>query len=166
MLFTRLVVENFGLFGREQVFDLRPSDPSKPMILFGGKNGTGKTSLFEAVKLCLYGNSFNGFPLSRAKYEQYLREMIHRYQGTVVQPDTASVSVQFEYVQQGQTDRYDVRRTWRRGDTRVAEVLTISKNGKVLDDIDAELWQNFVKELIPQGVSKLFFFDGERLFMP
>jgi DNA sulfur modification protein DndD len=163
MLFTKLVVENFGLFRGEQVFNLRPVDPSKPIILFGGNNGTGKTSLFEAVKLCLYGNSFNGFPLSKSRYDQYLREMIHRYRGTVVQPDIASVSVQFEYVQQGQTDRYDVRRTWRRGDSRVAEVLSISKNEKVLDDIDSELWQSFVKELIPQGVSKLFFFDGEQI---
>lgn len=163
MLFTKLVVENFGLFRGKHTFDLRPTDAKKPIILFGGKNGTGKTSLFGAVRLCLYGSSFDEIPLSRLKYEQCLREMIHRYQGIAVQPDTASVSVEFEYIQQGQTDRYEVKRMWRRGEARVAEVLTINRNGEALEDVDSEQWQNFVKELIPPGVSKLFFFDGEQI---
>lgn len=163
MLFTRLTVENFGLFRGKHAFDLGPQDPEKPIVLFGGKNGAGKTTLFEAVRLCLYSNSFQGYPLSRAKYEEYLRSRIHRYRGIDVQPDTASVGLEFEYVQFGQKDRYEVKRTWKRGESRVADLLQIYRNGEDLGDVESEQWQDFLKELIPQGVSKLFFFDGEKI---
>ena len=129
MIFTKLALENFGLFRGKHVFNLNPESSEKPIIIFGGKNGTGKTTLFEAVRLCLYGNSFQGIPLSRTKYEQYLRDRIHRYPGTIVQPDTASVNIEFEYTRFGQTDNYNVKRSWQRGESRVAEILEICKNG-------------------------------------
>ena len=31
------------------------------------------------------------------------------------------------------------------------------------EDIENTMWQDFIKELIPVGVSKLFFFDGEQI---
>ena len=37
------------------------------------------------------------------------------------------------------------------------------KMGAELGDIESEQWQDFLKELIPPGVSKLFFFDGEKI---
>ncbi|MCH8049064.1 hypothetical protein IIC44_03130 [Patescibacteria group bacterium] len=33
-------------------------------------------------------------------------------------------------------------------------------NQKPLEDIEPDQWQDFVNELIPPGLSKLFFFDG------
>ena len=44
----------------------------------------------------------------------------------------------------------------------VRELLTIQRNGEPLSEFEAEHWQDFLNELIPIGLSQLFFFDGEK----
>ena len=34
---------------------------------------------------------------------------------------------------------------------------------KPLDKIEESQWQSFINELIPRGIAKLFFFDGEKI---
>ena len=164
MIFTRIEVENYGVFRGKQVFDLRPiksSNLQRPIILFGGKNGSGKTTLFEAVRLCLYGSSFQGKKLPKFLYHKHLRQRVHR---SLKAPDpTASVSVEFNYAQTGRIDTYLVKRSWTCSDVEIIESLEIYQNGAHLRDIGEEQWQDFLMELIPLGVSRLFFFDGEQI---
>lgn len=163
MIFTKLTVENYGLFRGANSFDLLPSSSEKPIVLFGGKNGAGKTTLFEAFRLCLYGNSFMGFPLSENKYHRFLKNRIHRYPGLIIQPDKTSITLEFKFVQLGRTDYYSVTRFWQLAGAKAKESLEIYKNSSPLSDIEAEQWQEFVNELIPPGVANLFFFDGEQI---
>ena len=37
------------------------------------------------------------------------------------------------------------------------------RDGSLLGDVAEEHWQEFIWDLIPPGVSQLFFFDGERI---
>lgn len=46
---------------------------------------------------------------------------------------------------------------------KIVETLTVERNGKPLDDVAAEYWAEFVRDLIPPGVAQLFFFDGEKI---
>ena len=39
----------------------------------------------------------------------------------------------------------------------------MNKDGKLLSDLLMEQWQDFLKELVPPGLSNLFFFDGEKI---
>ena len=56
MIINSLTLENFRVFkGRHQI-DLR-ADHGSPIILFGGLNGAGKTSILTAVKLALFGKA-------------------------------------------------------------------------------------------------------------
>jgi len=55
---------------------------------------------------------------------------------------------------------------WESDDGKVREKLTISKlegDWKPLDKIEESQWQSFINELIPRGIAKLFFFDGEKI---
>ena len=54
MLLERITLQNFGIYKDENIFDLT-STKEKPIILCGGQNGGGKTTLFDSVMLCLYG---------------------------------------------------------------------------------------------------------------
>lgn len=164
MIFNKLTVTNVGNFSGTHVLHLRPSDSKeiKPIILFGGLNGAGKTTIFDAIKHCLYGSEMVG-AIGSAKYQEYLKQKIHNSKVTIVQPNNASIAVEFEYAHQGATSSYQVERMWETSGQKVIETLTIEKNGLPLDDVEKDCWQDFIKEIIPLGLSQLFFFDGEKI---
>ena len=169
MIFHQLTLKDFGLFGGKQTFSLTPRiryKKRRPVILIGGKNGAGKTTILEAVRLCLYGARSLGNRVSRRAYHEYLASTIHHSQATLLQPKEASVALAFEHVHSGEKDHYHIKRRW---ETRqnikepIRESLIIHKNNELLSDFEAEHWQDFLNELIPIGLSQLFFFDGEKI---
>jgi len=166
MILTELVLENYGLYRGRTVFDLRPRlkyGKSRPIILFGGMNGAGKTTVLQAINLCLYGSmTFNG-RLSQQQYYQYLMSRVHRAPSALIQPDGALIELEFEQSHVGENNVYRIRRSWLASGRASGENLEIFCNGKPLDNISADHWQEFIKELVPPGISRLFFFDGERI---
>lgn len=162
MIVNRLVLENFGAFRGRHEIDLRPKG-SSPIVLFGGKNGAGKTTVFEATRVCLYGqNALPGRP-RRADYEQFLVERIHRNNSLPIQPTQAATEIEFEHAHLGRVSKYTIRRSWERRTNGANEGLVIFRDGAPIEDLDADQWEDFIKELIPLGISQLFFFDGERI---
>jgi len=163
MILVRLTVNDFGVFGGPHDFDLSPKN-RKPIVLFGGKNGAGKSTLLEALRLCLYGSGALGAAIARDDYLQFLGTRIHGNPNALIQPTFASLQVEFQYSHADGLATYVVTRSWeRRSSNKVSELLTIERNGRALEDIEAEHWQDFIRELIPPGVSQLFFFDGEKI---
>lgn len=164
MIFNKLSITNLGNFAGTYNFFLRPDEKctNKPIILFGGLNGTGKTTLFDAIKLCLYGPEMFG-AISIVKYHGYLKQKIHSSKTTIVQPNNAGITVEFDYAHLGTICTYQVERMWEISGQKILETLFVKKNGLPLNEIEKVGWQDFVKEIIPLGVSQLFFFDGEKI---
>lgn len=169
MILHQLTLRDFGLFCGEQRFSLTPRIKYKkrrPIILIGGKNGTGKTTILDAVRLCLYGSRLLGNRVSQKEYHEYLVSTIHHSQSTLIQPKQASVVLEFEHAHIGEKNYYHVERRWElRHSTNgpIRESLLIHKNSEQLSDFEADHWQDFLNELIPIGLSQLFFFDGEKI---
>jgi DNA sulfur modification protein DndD len=162
MLVTRLVLKNYGVYRDQHEFNFK-TEPNKPIILIGGTNGAGKTTLFESILLCLYGQTFFNRKSTRKSYEKFLSNKIHRYIGTPVSADHASIIVDFKFYHNAKEQDYSVDRTWRNEDGKMIESLTITRDGEVLDFTDELQWQSFIEELIPHGIAQLFFFDGEKI---
>lgn len=101
--------------------------------------------------------------ISAAKYQEYLKQKIHSSKTTVVQPNNAAIAVEFDYAHLGTVCTYQVERMWEISGQKVLETLSIEKNGLPLDDVEKDAWQDFIKEIIPLGLSQLFFFDGEKI---
>lgn len=163
MILTKLTLNDFGVFQGQHTVDLSPSK-RRPIILFGGKNGAGKSTILEALRLCLYGAGALGIGISKQDYAKFLESRIHTNPNALIQPTFASIQVEFHY---GQTDglaAYAVTRSWERGSTKkITESLLIERDGKPVEEVETEHWQDFIRELIPPGVSQLFFFDGEKI---
>lgn len=162
MILHKLTLNNVGLFGKLQTVRLTPNS-EKPLILIGGMNGTGKTTLLEAVRLCLYGRRALGTRVSQNEYNEFLAKMIHRSPNSVSSPKQASVSLEFEYARNNEQKQFRVERSWQRYGTvgNIKEILTIYENEELSTEFDADHWQDYLYELIPIGVSQFFFFDGE-----
>lgn len=167
MIFTELIIQDFGVYGGKHSFDLRPriDDQGRtyPIILFGGKNGSGKTTILEAIRLCLYGQSSLGNRVRRADYQSYLRQRIHHNGYSDHTRNTASVALTFEHTYNGEKHLYHATRMWSVEGEAITEQIIVYKNGTNFHEIEPEHWGDFLRDLIPQGVSDLFFFDGEQI---
>jgi DNA sulfur modification protein DndD len=163
MILTKLTINDFGVFRGQHTMDLSPRD-RRPIILFGGKNGAGKSTILEALRLCLYGTGALGVAVSKEDYLRFLDSKIHTNPNALIQPTFASIRVEFRYSHAEGLAAYSVARSWeRKGGNKVSEFLSVERNGKTLEEVEAQSWQDFIRELIPPGVSQLFFFDGEKI---
>ena len=167
MLIRRAILEDFGPYRGSNEFDLAPRvryGRKRPAILFGGKNGTGKTTLLEAIRLALYGKGALGPRVSQRKYHAFLKKRIHRRKDSPLLLNQAAVAIEFDYVLRGERSTYLVERTWAlRNGNGVDEQLTLLQNGKPLTEVDPEHWDSFVQDIVPERLSQLFFFDGEKI---
>lgn len=161
MLLERLAIENYGVYGGRSEMDLR-TDPERPIILVGGMNGAGKTTLFESIMVALYGRAYMGARTTRKQYLEFISRRIHRLRGGG-RAGRAGVEVAFRFCHNGSEDQYLVGRSWDVEGASVTESLRVKKNGEEMSDIDDSLWQSFIEGLIPIGIARLFFFDGEKI---
>lgn len=160
MQINKLVITDFGPYRGRNEITLVPKEDS-PIILFGGKNGAGKTTLFEAIGYCLHGRSTLGRRTARKDYEKAIGSKFHEYPDG--KSDTAAVRLEFKYAHMGEVDHYSVERSWRDRGKSIAEDLEVRRNGEVPPELNEDQWQDFLKELVPPGISQLFFFDGEKI---
>ena len=167
MLLTKITINDFGVYRGRNEFNFKTT-PDKPIILCGGGNGAGKTTLFESIMTCLYGKESLERKTTQKQYDEVILRSIHRFLGTKKSADEASIIVEFQFAHEGKISEYQVMRMWQNNDGRVDEKFTIKKkvddeNFKELDSIEESQWQTFINQLIPTGVAKLFFFDGEKI---
>src|SRR5438105_2810998 len=110
MILQQLTLRDFCLFRGEQTFDLAPATVQgrhRPIVLFGGINGGGKTTLLDAIQLALYGQRARCSKRTNLSYEEFLRESVHHG----IEPgERAGVTLSFRYAVEGTEHLYDVRR--------------------------------------------------------
>ncbi len=166
MLIKELTLTDFRVYEGTNQFNLAPEKrfgKTRPIVLFGGLNGAGKTSILLGVRLALYGRLCLGSSVSQKRYDEFLLDAIHHSKETGRSANTASVELTFTYAKLGTESQYHVKREWQRKGNGVKEALTIQENGSPIKGLNYDQAQNFLNELIPAGVSDLFFFDGEKI---
>ncbi len=164
MILRKVELHNFGIYGGDASFDLTPESGERfqrPIILFRGKNGVGKSTLVEAIRLCLHGKLALGGRTRQRDYEAYLRQRLHRNENgeTAV---SAHITLEFEHVLLGRRHQYRVMRAWGVRGRRLTTELRIWVDGELLTESDDEK-EYLLRELVPAGVAELFFFDGEKI---
>jgi len=162
MKINKISVNNLGIYGGQHIFDFSQASKKKPIILFGGLNGAGKTTLFDGIRLCLYGKDMFE-KISERAYDNYLIEKIHHTDNIPLPLTDASIAIDFEYAELQKVNNVQVKRSWNVVNGNVKETLNVYKNDIPLDDVSENSWQDFINEMIPIGVSQLFFFDGEKI---
>lgn len=159
MLFEELIIQNFGVYKGRHAVNLRPTSPTKPIILFGALNGGGKTTFLDALQLTLYGKFSNCSNRGALSYNEYLSRAINSH---VDPKDGASLELHFSHINDGHIEQFRIVRTWRSTGKGVKEDFEVFRNNR-FDPVITERWYEYVEEFIPSQISSLFFFDGEKI---
>lgn len=158
MILDSIAIESFGAYGRYQEATLTPEE-GKPIILFGGMNGGGKTTLLDAIQLAFYGAKAKLSNRNRLSYREYLRQSIHRASDP---GEGASITLRFRRMMEGESRSFELQRSWREGIKGIEETVRVRRDGK-LDDVFTDHWDEAIEAYLPSGISHLFFFDGEQV---
>ncbi len=154
MIFKTLEIENFGLYAGRQCLNLE-TERGRPIVLVGGTNGAGKTTILEAVTLCLHGRRALGPRVAQQRYEDHVRSRLHA--GPNIEPASeGEVALLFEYVEGGHACDYLACRRWRRlASGRIRETLTISVDGEEIDDLSETGLQDFPRFAASAGTRRV-----------
>jgi DNA sulfur modification protein DndD len=159
VILNELVLHNVGTFAGRQVIDLTPPSSAKPIVLVGGLNGAGKTTILESIQLALYGSLWNSSARRTGSYENYLRGLIHR---GVPATQGAEIELRFTAYQEGAEHNYWIRRSWQSTGSSIREILLVSVDGQLNQSL-MSTWNEHVETFLPRGIAGLFFFDGEQI---
>lgn len=156
MILNQLTLSNFSAFGRKQTLNLAPNGDSKPIVLVGGLNGAGKTSILTAIRLALYGKRAVTLEDNKSGYTKLLHDLIHD------RKNGAMIELEFSTYSYGVKKEYCVKREWVEKKGKIKESFTVWYNG-AKDTILTATWDEYVDALLPASISHLFFFDGEKV---
>lgn len=163
MIFLELVLQNFGPYRGRQVINLRPekdNNPS-PIILFGGMNGGGKTTLMDAIRLTLYGNRAQCSTRGNLSYSEFLSQCVNHQTLPV---DNTRIELLFEHIQDHKPTKLRVVRYWSKNPKDGKDTLGILVgDDEWPDQALLNTWEEFIETLLPLGISNLFLFDGEQV---
>lgn len=174
MIFETIRITNLYSYYGEQEFRLPTPTPERPVVLIAGRNGFGKTSFINSVKLLFLGTA---------------DEMLKGVQaGLNLRPNTFLLGLDREWqgifnhrarLENLPNTRYGVAITWREDQGQViaqrywtlrgseAEShLCIETDfetdfGKLIEDPEAA--EEFLERRLPKNVVPFFFYDGEKV---
>jgi DNA sulfur modification protein DndD len=161
VIFLELVLQNFGPYCGRQVLNFRPKDEarSRPIILLGGMNGGGKTTLMDAIRLALYGHRAQCSTRGNLSYSEFLAQSVNRY--TALGEPTC-IELAFEHILNNVSVEFRIKRTWTKKTKGGKDILSI-----LVDDWPdtalTQIWDERIEDLLPLGISNLFLFDGEQV---
>ena len=155
MIIKELTLYNVGVFNDATTISFS-SGLNKPVTLIGGKNGSGKTTILESFLLVLYGNRSRN-SLNFNSYSDHLRDLIHNNK------NEAAITLIFQRQELGQTREYCIKRSWSCLESEnIKEELAINIDGEY-DESISKSWPEYVEQVLPESLSGLFIFDGEKI---
>lgn len=158
MILDQVTLHNFGVYAGVQRIDLTPPSSDKPIVLFGGLNGAGKTTMMDALQLCIFGPAARCAGRDDNNYKDFLAGKICKHSSS----GQASVSVVFRCITDSVEICYNVTRSWQHASNGVREKLKVTRDQHA-DKSLTENWSQYVNDIMPVNIAHLFFFDGEKI---
>ena len=166
MRFTAIEVENIFAYAGLSRIDLSCATPERNIVVVRGRNGAGKTSLLNAIKLLFLGSKdarvrrvgYGGLEVQRNPYVMGISGRWYGVFNTNARSSGAPARVSLDWINEGRN--YRAQRIFRPIGAPFTESFEITVNGLPLgeEERDATLSQ-----LLPSELASFFFFDGEQI---
>ena len=161
MQITKQVLVNFSSYEGKTVFDFTVKK-EQPIILIGGLNGAGKTSIFTAIKIALYGPLAFGYTGNNTFYSKKIRGFIND-KAFQTQPFTSGISIEVKVKKEREIKYYTINRNWHIIDSKIEESYSVYEGNKPLEYTDRILFESYILNIIPIDLFEFFLFDGEEV---
>ena len=162
MKINKVKLYNFSSYEGNNEFDFEITDAGKNIVLIGGKNGAGKTSLFTAIKVALYGPLAYGYVGINSHYISKIKDLINSkaFQQEVVESE---VQITLQLKIERDISIYVITRKWDYTNQRLTEKYTVERDCKQLNDQELSYFENYLRSIIPPDLFEFFLFDGEEV---
>ena len=162
MKINRVSLYNFSSFEGLNEFDFSVEEDGKNIILIGGKNGAGKTSLFAAIKIALYGPLAFGYMGINPRYVAKIKNYINSraFQTKKVE---ARVQISISILVEREIKQYEITREWDYSGQKLIENYYVTTDGRTLSEQELSYFQNYLQSIVPPDLFEFFFFDGEEV---
>lgn len=155
MKINKISLYNFNSFEGLNEFDFTIEDDKKNIILIGGKNGAGKTSLFTAIKVALYGPLAYGYIGSNPHYIAKIKECINS-KAFQMKKVEARVQIEISLMVEREVKDYQITREWDYSNQKLVEHYYVKNGEQQLDAQDLSYFQNYLQSLIPPDLFEFF----------
>lgn len=162
MKVKRIYIENYKTY-RQLDLNLEVTD-ERPIILIGGANGCGKTTLFDAIYHALYGLQVK----TKREFEELFNAGVKNEVG--LEQKSIVLEVTFTGVVLGRETPYRLRRSYKMMDGRVLESNELNMDGNrfvygsgstaAQRSTNEEIVNKIISANLPAELSNYFLFDA------
>lgn len=159
MLLKKIELTNIGPYESKNIFTFN-TEGMKNTILIGGKNGSGKTTFLNSVKLGLYGPLAFGYKTTTNNYLSKIETLLND-KAKINPKNNFSTKISFTIVEELERSYIEINRNWVYSNTTLKEFIGITKNGIQLTEVEKDNLLEKLRTTFPPSLLELCFFDGE-----
>ncbi len=160
MRLKQLTINNFGIYRNENTFNFPYSQDKKVSIVIG-KNGAGKTTFLNAIKICLFGSMMLKNRTITKNYEDFIMEKLNK---EALKEATPQFGIKATFVSQVHSydGEFTIERTWDVSSS-FKEAVYMKRNDFALAEEDQLSFFNALYHAFPLDLFELFYLDGEKI---
>jgi|SRR5690625_3167189 len=159
MLFKEIELTNIGPYQGTNIF-LFNTNENRNTVLIGGKNGAGKTTFLNSIRLALYGPLAYGFRTQTKTYLSTIETLLNnkaKHNGE----KQFIIKLGFTIVEEFKRIYVEITRSWIPTSSSFTENVDIFKNHSRLNDMEKDNFLEKLRVTFPPSLLELCFFDGE-----
>ena len=132
MRIKSIKLKNIGPYYNEHLFDLT-TNATNNIVLFGGKNGAGKTTFLKSIKFGLFGCFSLGLKTETDAYFEAINNLINNKA-----KNDAYIEINFQIVEQLVEYNYIIKRSWTKNKNEISEHVEVILNNQQLSEFETK----------------------------
>ncbi|QHT48498.1 DNA sulfur modification protein DndD [Bacillus sp. SB49] len=167
MILKKIIINNIGPYEGLNSFNFQTKEDAST-VLIGGKNGAGKTTFLNSVRIALYGPLAFGYKTVSNEYIKKIRALLNSQAVKQNQNDLKEyqnefkVRIDFSMIENFQRVHASIIRYWDITGT-FRENVSVIKNGVEVNEVEKDQFFTHLRTSFPPSLLELCFFDGEEI---